>query len=258
MTKSAVTTTTTTTTPATTTAATAQSSAPTEGSSSDSTGGEGSSPTPGDSDATQPGTGAGGGSSSGESESQPGAPTPNQPSEEEPPELPDVGQDGDGDSTHGGGGDNLGNDRPHDTGSSSNGAEAPEQQQQPQQTDSQSVQPQLGHSDQVLLPNDGANSHATTESSDPAHEQVPSTEGKLQSSQLLGPTASQGAPLRNSDPISVGRYAPPRLRRLSDADDSTVKYLTIVVHSAAWGFAATTLSYAVAIISMTTALLSGL
>ncbi|KAF4643262.1 Toxoplasma gondii family A protein [Toxoplasma gondii] len=207
MTKSAVTTTTTTTTPATTTAATAQSSAPSEGSSSDSTGGEGSSPTPGDSDATQPGTGSGGGPSSGESESQPGAPTPNQPSEEEPPELPDVGQDGDGDSTHGGGGDNLGNDRPHDSGSSSNGAEAPEQQQQPQQTDSQSVQPQLGHSDQVLLPNDGANSHATTESSDPAHEQVPSTEGKLQSSQLLGPTASQGAPLRNSDPISVGRMS---------------------------------------------------
>ncbi|KFG32969.1 Toxoplasma gondii family A protein, partial [Toxoplasma gondii GAB2-2007-GAL-DOM2] len=66
MTKSAVTTTTTTTTPTTTTAATAQSSAPTVGSSSDSTGGEGSPPTPGDSDAPEPGTGSGGGSSSGD------------------------------------------------------------------------------------------------------------------------------------------------------------------------------------------------
>ncbi|ESS31566.1 Toxoplasma gondii family A protein [Toxoplasma gondii VEG] len=206
MTKTTVTTNTTTTTPTTTTAATAHSSAPTGGSSSDSTGGEGSSPTPGDSDAPEPGTGSGGGSSSGESESQPDPPPSNQPSEEELPGVPSEEEGGDGDSAQEGG-HNSGNDPQHGTGSSSNGAEAPEQQQQPQQTDSQSVQPQLGHSDHVLLHNDGANSHATTESSDPGHEQVPSTEGKLQSSQLLGPTASQGAPLRNSDPFSVGRMS---------------------------------------------------
>ncbi|KEP65111.1 UNVERIFIED_CONTAM: toxoplasma gondii family A protein, putative [Hammondia hammondi] len=255
MTNSAVTTTTTTQKPTSTTAATTQSSAPTGGSSSDSTDSEGLSPTPGDGETTSPGTGAGGGSSSGESESQPEPPTLNQPGKEEPPELPGDGQSGDGDSAQGGCEENSGTDCPHDTGLSSNGAEIPGQQQQPQQTDHQSVQPQLGHTDQVLPHDDGVHRHVSTEPSDPAHEQVPPTEGKLQSSQPPGQTASQGAPVGNSDPNSVGRDAPPRLRRLSHADDSVVKYMTIVVHSAAWGFAAS--SYSVAIISMTTALLSG-
>ncbi|KEP65103.1 UNVERIFIED_CONTAM: Toxoplasma gondii family A protein [Hammondia hammondi] len=47
-----------------------------------------------------------------------------------------------------------------------------------------------------------------------------------------------------------------RLRRLSDADTSAVKYLTIVVHSAACGLSATTLSASAALLSILASLLS--
>ncbi|EPT30443.1 Toxoplasma gondii family A protein [Toxoplasma gondii ME49] len=47
-----------------------------------------------------------------------------------------------------------------------------------------------------------------------------------------------------------------RLRRLSDTDVSTEKYLTIVVHSAAWCLSAGSLGLSAAVLSMTGALLS--
>ncbi|KEP65112.1 UNVERIFIED_CONTAM: Toxoplasma gondii family A protein [Hammondia hammondi] len=112
------------------------------------------------------------------------------------------------------------------------------------------------HSDQVLPHDQEPGGTPGLEPPKPAGGKVPSDTNKLKPPRPSETSASQDkpAPTRNLHSASVD--APSRMRRLSDGDASEVKYLTIVVHSAAWGFAARTLSLSAALLSVATTVLA--
>ncbi|KFG60195.1 Toxoplasma gondii family A protein [Toxoplasma gondii RUB] len=87
---------------------------------------------------------------------------------------------------------------------------------------------------------------------------TPEFDGKEQT-QVQTPrsnTATQRMTVEGAAQNNSAAEGSTRLRRLSDADTSAVKYLTIVVHSSACGLAAATLSASAALLSMLASLLS--
>ncbi|EPT30439.1 Toxoplasma gondii family A protein [Toxoplasma gondii ME49] len=249
MTKPAVTTTTTTTTPTTTTAATAHSSAPTEGSSSDSTGGEGSSPTPGDSDATQPGTGGGGGSSSGDLEVPEQSPAPKPPLGAGPQdhqngqEGPHEGGQGESEDAHHTAEQIISGQSEGGTGQSA---------ESPQSPLSAGSTTDGGHSSSDLTQQSyGAQHDARSKSHTVTGGTASSDAEPPQNAQASGLQTSHGALAGAAGHHDPSTEDQPRLRRLSDTDASAVKYLTIVLHSAAASSSTNTLLVPVALLSIT-------
>ncbi|KFG60200.1 Toxoplasma gondii family A protein, partial [Toxoplasma gondii RUB] len=92
---------------------------------------------------------------------------------------------------------------------------------------------------------------------------VPSVEG-ISTSEIVERNETQASEMKTSHTTSVGTPGKngavaaggARLRRLSDKDASAVKYLTIVVHSAAWGLSAGSLMASAVVLSITVTLLS--
>ncbi|EPT30445.1 Toxoplasma gondii family A protein [Toxoplasma gondii ME49] len=92
---------------------------------------------------------------------------------------------------------------------------------------------------------------------------VPSVEG-ISTSEIVERNETQASEMTASQTTSVGTPGKngavaaggARLRRLSDKDASAVKYLTIVVHSAAWGLSAGSLMASAVVLSITVTFLS--
>ncbi|KEP65102.1 UNVERIFIED_CONTAM: Toxoplasma gondii family A protein [Hammondia hammondi] len=92
---------------------------------------------------------------------------------------------------------------------------------------------------------------------------VPSVEG-VSASDMVEPNETQASKLTTSHSTSVGTLGEngavaavgAHLRRLSDTDASAVKYLTIVVHSAAWGLSAGSPMTSFVVLSITVTFLS--
>nr|PUA87224.1 Toxoplasma gondii family A protein [Toxoplasma gondii TgCATBr9] len=106
------------------------------------------------------------------------------------------------------------------------------------------------HSEQVLPDDQKPGVTPGLEPPKPAGGKVPSDNNKLKPPRPSETPALQNTRAPTPNIRSASFDAPSRMRRLSDVDASEVKYLTIVVHSAAWGFVAGTLSLSAALFSV--------
>ncbi|KFH14216.1 Toxoplasma gondii family A protein [Toxoplasma gondii MAS] len=141
--------------------------------------------------------------------------------------------------------------------STEHGVASPEPEADSEQKGPESDAAQLPSSNDQLNQNESLPGISNGASPTPT-QSMPEFDGKEQT-QVQTPRsniATQRMTVEGAAQNNSAAEGSTRLRRLSDADTSAVKYLTIVVHSAACGLAAATLSASAALLSILASLLS--